>query len=419
MLCFQPRLFFTHELRPEKRVPNESTQYATTTTRVLTRRGVVWLGQTCNLRCRFCYFQTRIEAKDHPEHPFMSLAKAQRIADTLRHHYDNHAIDIQGGEPTIFPRIEELCRHCATIGLHPTLITNAIVLAKRDACIRLRDAGVRDLLISVHGLGDNYDHVVGVPGAHAKQMSALDHCIALGLPFRFNCVLTKSTLPHLGDVARLAIDTKARVVNFIAFNPFEDQQKGERSHDDVAAYSEVSRDLVPAMALLNAAGVEVNVRYFPLCQVPEEYRKHVYNFQQLPYDLHEWDYASWSWTDMKPQRMRDGELSALISLREANFRSPMFRNQSNYLSDPGITKEDEFRHSALIRAREHCGYRYAPACDSCGLRAICDGFHGDYAAFFGFSEASPVTMTAPVDDPRHYIAQQHKIVEFEDQSWAS
>lgn len=392
--------------------------FTKTTKRVLTRRGVVWLGQTCNLRCRFCYFQSRIEAKDHPEHPFMSLDKAKRIADTLRHHYDNNAIDIQGGEPTIFPGIEELCQHCATLGLHPTLITNAMVLANRDACVRLRDTGVRDLLISIHGLGENYDHVVGFPGAHVKQMRALEHCMAIGLPFRFNCVLTKSTLPHLGDVASLAISTGARVVNFIAFNPFEDQQKGERSHEDVAAYSEVSRALVPAMSMLNDAGVEVNVRYFPLCQVPEQYRKHLYNFQQLPFDLHEWDYASWSWTDMKPQRMRDGELSPLISLREANFRSPMFKHQPNYLHDPAITKVEECRHSAFIRAREHCGYRYAPACGTCDLNAICDGFHGDYAAFFGFSEASPVKMEAPVDDPRHYIAQQHKIVEFEDQSWA-
>ena len=28
--------------------------------RVLARRGVLWLGQTCNLRCYFCYFVNRI-----------------------------------------------------------------------------------------------------------------------------------------------------------------------------------------------------------------------------------------------------------------------------------------------------------------------------------------------------------------------
>jgi len=391
---------------------------AKTTRRVLTRRGVVWLGQTCNLRCRFCYFQSRIEAKDHPEHPFMSLDKAKSIADTLRNHYGNTAIDIQGGEPTIFPGIEELCRHCADIGLLPTLITNALALAKRDACQRLKDAGVRDLLVSVHGLGQNYDDVVGVPGAHKKQMAALDNCVAVGLPVRFNCVLTNSALPHLAAVAELAARVGARAVNFIAFNPFEDQQKGERSRDDVAAYSEVTPPLLAALDILNAADIEANVRYFPLCQVPDAYRKHLYNFQQLPYDLHEWDYASWSWTDMKPQRMRDGGLSPLISLRQANFRSPMYKGDPEYLADALISAEDEYRHSALIRAREHCGYTFAPACGECAAKGVCDGFHGDYAAFFGFGEAAPIKLDAPIDDPRHYINQQMKVVESEDAGWA-
>lgn len=391
---------------------------AKTTRRVLTRRGVVWLGQTCNLRCRFCYFQSRIEAKDHPEHPFMALDKAKSIFDILRNHYGNNAIDIQGGEPTIFPGIEELCSHSARIGLLPTLITNALVLAKREALQRLKDSGVRDLLVSVHGLGQNYDDVVGVPGAHTLQMAALDNCVAIGMPVRFNCVLTKSSLPHLADVATLAVNVGARAVNFIAFNPFEDQQKGERSLVDVAAYSVVAQSLVPAMDILRGADIEVNVRYFPLCQVPEAYRKNFYNFQQLPYDLHEWDYASWSFTDMKPQRMREGGLSPLISLRQVNFRSPMFRDVPNYLDDPAISLEEEYRHSAQIRARHHCGYRETPACQACGARQICDGFHGDYAAFFGTDEARAILTPAPVTDPRHYISQQHKVVEPEDALWA-
>lgn len=389
-----------------------------TTRRVLTRRGVVWLGQTCNLRCRFCYFQTRIGDRAHPEHPFMSLDKALSIVDTLRNHYGNTAIDIQGGEPTIYPEIHELCAHSAEIGLLPTLITNGLVLAKRSACQALKDSGVRDLLVSVHGLGEDYDASVGVKGAHAKQMTALENCVAVGMPVRFNCVLARSALRHLADVARLAVSTGARVVNFIAFNPFEDQQNNQRSAEDVARYSEVAPPLTEALDILAGAGIEANVRYFPLCMVPDRYRPQLYNFQQLPYDLHEWDYASWSWTDMKPQRRRDGELSPLISLRQANLRSPMFRDQPNYLDDPAIGQDDEYRHSAFIRAREHCGYKYDAACQNCDAKGICDGFHGDYAAMFGAGEATAIQAGGPIADPRHYIARQVKIVEPDDESWA-
>ncbi len=152
--------------------------------------------------------------------------------------------------------------------------------------------------------------------------------------------------------------------------------------------------------------------------MPEAYRQNLYNFQQQPYDLHEWDYASWSWTEKKPQRMRGGGLTELISLRQANSLSSMFKNVPGYLDDPAISPDDEYRHSALIRARHHCGYKFAPVCVECGVREICDGFHGDYAAFFGFAEARAIKADAPVTDPRHFICQQVKTVEPEDAGWA-
>ena len=115
--------------------------------KLLTRRAVLWLGQTCNIRCHFCYFLDRILTKDHPEHAFMDLDKAKQICHDLRYKYGNTSIDIQGGEPTIWKHINELCRYCADIGLHPTLITNGIALYRRRNVEALKASGVRDLLI--------------------------------------------------------------------------------------------------------------------------------------------------------------------------------------------------------------------------------------------------------------------------------
>ncbi|MBL7202909.1 MAG: radical SAM protein [Desulfobacteraceae bacterium] len=388
-----------------------------TTRRILTRRGVLWLGQTCNLRCHFCYFLDRVRAKNHPEHPFMNLDKAKQICSTLVDTYGNNSIDIQGGEPTIHPDINALVRHCRDIGLMPTLITNAIVLSRKEKCQRLRDAGIRDMLISVNGLGETYDTISGVRNGHKRQMAALDNLRETGIPFRFNCVLAKSILPDLTEVARLAIESGARVMNFIAFNPFEDQQKNGRSFENVPSYMEVSGPLTNSLDLFIHAGVECNVRYYPPCMVEDRYRKYLYNFQQLPYDLHEWDYASWSWTGQQPQRMRDGHVTPVVSLREANTWSRQFGNREEYMeADIGI--DDEYRHSAFIRAREHCAYQYAPQCGTCSVKNICDGFHGDYASLFSADEAHPVDLGGEVDDPLYYIREQEKVVEEEDWDWA-
>jgi pyruvate-formate lyase-activating enzyme len=429
-------------------------EFIKTTTRNITRRGVMWLGQTCNIRCHFCYFLDRINSTDHPEHPFMSLEKAKQICSTLVEVYGNNAIDIQGGEPTLFRHINELVRHCRDIGLMPTLITNAITLGDLRRCVALKEAGIRDLLVSVQGLGDTYDSIVGVKGAALKQRSGLENIIEAGIPVRFNSVLSKPVLPQLGDIAKLAVAVQARAVNFLAFNPFEDQQiAGKRSATNVPRYSEVAPSLNAAMDILADGGVECNVRYFPICMVEPRHRKSMYNFQQLPYDPHEWDYASWSWTGLQPQRMKWGECSPVTDLAKETYTSVQYTGVAKPIADVArrlvtkyprlraparqvhvsvsklmaakpahsselTSKENLYRDNARLRSTQHCRYEYDRACNTCDIKTICDGFHGDYAALFGTGEARGVELGKPVDNPKFFIAEQEKVIEKEDFGWA-
>jgi MoaA/NifB/PqqE/SkfB family radical SAM enzyme len=181
---------------------NGEHKLAKTNNRVLTKRAVLWLGQTCNLRCYFCYFLNRIEDAQHPEHPFMTLEKAKQIFHTLRYFYGNTAIDIQGGEPTIHPDILEMIRYCREIGLYPTLITNGLVLAKKEKLQEFKDAGIRDFLVSLHGIGPIHDEVVCRKGAYEKIIAAIENMVELEVPFRFNCTMSKPVVPILPEIAR-------------------------------------------------------------------------------------------------------------------------------------------------------------------------------------------------------------------------
>ena len=287
--------------------------YALTTHRALCRRGVLWIGQTCNLRCHFCYFLDKIMDRNHPEHDFLPLEKLKQMCKTLVDVYGNNSVDIQGGEPTIYRHITDLMRYCNEIGLKPTLITNGQVLANIDKCRQLKDAGVYDLLISMHGLGKRYDKIVVVDGAAAKLQKAIANVAEVGIPFRLNCVLCADALPDLMGVAKLAVEKRARAVNYIAFNPFVDQAcGGKRSAENVPKYSDVMSYLLPAIDLLDAHGIEVNVRYLPFCLFPEKYRKFLQNFQQITYDLHEWEAAGEAWSSQSAQRESLAELSEPI-----------------------------------------------------------------------------------------------------------
>ncbi|MGO9004318.1 MAG: radical SAM protein [Beijerinckiaceae bacterium] len=417
--------------------------------KLLTRRGVLWLGQTCNIRCHFCYFLDRINDKEHPEHAFMGLDKAKSICRDLRYKYGNTSIDIQGGEPLIWHHIYDLISYCRDIGLHPTLITNGIPLFKRQVPERLKAAGLRDLLVSVHALGPAYDEIVGMPGGSEKQLKGIENCREVGVPFRFNAVLSMKGIPQYEHIARLAVEKGARAVNFLAFNPFEDQAKeGKRSIENVPSYTKVATPLNRALDILEGAGVEANVRYFPICLVEPRHRKSVYNFQQLSYDPHEWDYDSWTWTGNQPQRMKWGSPSSHhLSLAvhtylpqygldlEANDGDSPFLNNwvTNLLSHARVkwlgsaASKDElgrnpklYRDQGRVRAKHFCSYRYSDQCGRCDAKPICDGFHGDYASMFGVDEARPISLGGPVTDPTYFIRDQVKIYEAEeaDRPWS-
>jgi hypothetical protein len=50
------------------------------------------------------------------------------------------------------------------------------------------------------------------------------------------------------------------------------------------------------------------------------------------------------------------------------------------------------------------------------VKAICDGFHGDYAELFGSAEARPIHLGRKVSNPLYYIKEQVKIYEPEEAS---
>jgi MoaA/NifB/PqqE/SkfB family radical SAM enzyme len=402
--------------------------------RTITRRGVLWLGQTCNLDCYFCYFRDKIDNKEHPEHPFMSLEKAKNICHTLRYTYANRAVDIQGGEPTIYPHIFELISYCKEIGLEPTLITNAIVLADFDMAKKFKDAGVKDFLVSIHAIGETYDRIVGLKNGSVKQMKALYNLQKLEIPFRLNCTMTKEAGNQLEDIATLAIETGARVVNFIAFNPFADQQ-GKRNLIDVPKYSDLKENLQKAIDLLEKNSIEVNVRYFPICMLDEPYRKNIYNFQQLSYDNHEWDFNSWTWTTRFNQKSNSPELDRpipilLYNLNEYNgidfsqwskhgTKKHYYKDVSDYeifelmlqLFSADVEKELLYKNNAKLRAEKHTNYRKCETCENCNIKDICDGFHGDYAEVFGMDEAKAIKTEKEITDCKFYIKEQLKVID--------
>jgi MoaA/NifB/PqqE/SkfB family radical SAM enzyme len=335
--------------------------------RRLTRRGVLWLGLRCDVRCKFCYDEHVPTA----EKAWLGTAEAVRALQKFRFYYHNEFVDFMGGEPTLHPAILDIITYAADIGLRPTIMTHAMHMARPERAAAFAAAGVHDFLVSIHGVGDTAAAIHGRGKNNAaRQMQALDNLRDLGVPFRFNVTMIRDNLTQLEAIAELAASKGARVVNFLTFNPyFEWRRSIEISFQ--ARHSEIAPHLARAIDICTDAQVEANVRYMPPCQLPG-YEQHVYTGFQLPYDQHEWDYNSWYDT--------------------GHPRQP----------------DSAWYHQASRQQQERHNYQHVPACGQCALRQICDGLHAQYAARWGGSEAAPYPGPL-VTDPRHFIRHQDKI----------
>jgi MoaA/NifB/PqqE/SkfB family radical SAM enzyme len=335
--------------------------------RRLTRRGVLWLGLRCDVRCKFCYDE-HVPAS---EKAWLDAGEAMKALDKFRFYYRNESVDFMGGEPTLHPAILEIVGHAASIGLRPTVITHGMHLAKPERAAAYAQAGIHDFLVSIHGTGETTAAIHGRgKNNSARQMQALDNLRRLGIPFRFNVTMIRDNLTQLEAIASLAGEKGARVVNFLTFNPYFEWAR-DIEIDFQARHCEIAPYLARAIDKCTELGVEANVRYMPPCQLPG-YEAHVYTGFQLPYDTHEWDYNSWYDT-----------------------------------GHPGTPSPAWYLEASQRQQHRH-GYTHVPACGQCAIRQICDGFHPQYAARWGGDEARPYQGPL-ITDPCYFTGHQDKV----------
>lgn len=335
-----------------------------------TQRGWLFMGRhggPCDKACKMCYYAYQSQLT------FFTLDTLKAHANLFRHHYGLGFCDISGGEATIYgpkakdgrrPQLEALVTHCRAIGLLPTIIThgqnNTETLVKG-----IEDAGLEDWLISLHGLQTGHeltvvDHRGQGDGGFGRLTDNLRHCQR---PVRFNTTVQNFNYLELPALAHWLADHRpATVWNIIQFNPFF-AWAGKEVIDFQAPMAEIAPHIGEAVRVAEAAGWEVNVRYFPFCVAAEHgFARNCVNFYGTQYDGWEWCLA-------------------------ATNRMPM-----QYVQEAG----------GLAAARRlYCdqiaGSRANEKCAGCRFNQICEGPTEQYQKRYGVAELKPVAGDAVTD----------------------
>ena len=165
--------------------------------------------QKCNLKCKHCY-SSSVDQADHNE---LSTEEAFRLIDDLSE-WGIGLLIIDGGEPLCREDLLDILKYASSKGIRTTIGSNATLIDEGMAK-RLLEVGVMAVAISVDGAdAQTHDSFRGLSGAFEQTFKGIEACRNTGLPFQFNMVIRKDTLPQLKDMLRLALDSGANAAEF-------------------------------------------------------------------------------------------------------------------------------------------------------------------------------------------------------------
>lgn len=340
-----------------------------------TQRGWLFMGEhggPCDKACKHCYYAFQKQLV------FYDLNTMIGHANRMRWYYNLRYCDISGGEATIYgpkskdgrrPWLEALIGHCARIGLKPTVIThgqnNTPELVKG-----VEDAGLEDWLISMHGMEEGHDNLVvnhsGKGGGGWQKL--VDNLKNITRPARFNSTIQAFNYQELPtQAAWLADNMPPTVLNLIQFNPFF-----AWAGKEVIEFQEKMTTLAPYVAeavhTAEAAGWEVNVRYFSPCVAAE------WGFERNCVGYFQTQIDPWEWSLVATEKAPMNWVQSVGGMHQANMQI--------------------CRHIAQSRANDKCR-----ECRFFG--GACEGPPEQYVKRFGIDELRPAAGV-PVLDPAYF-----------------
>ncbi|MEZ4704202.1 MAG: radical SAM protein [Bdellovibrionota bacterium] len=335
-----------------------------------TSRVDINVGYSCNETCKFCYYIQTV--KDQSKDKDLPTQEVKNQIQYIRNQ-GIQILEFTGGEPTIRNDLVELIQFGKSLGFSSiSMITNGLRTANLDYCKQLVEAGLDDILVSIHGhRAQEHDDVTETKGSFEKTLQTIKNFQSIGgVKIRANCVISGFNHQYAVETLALYHSLGIQTANFILFNPIVEADWQSAPELNVA-YSDAAPYIQKAIDEYKDKIQKITVRYIPLCLM-QGYEKYVTNMPQIQYDPDEWDYVIRT-------RIREGYFLSTAAMIAGLILYP-FKTQS--LKSGWNT----FKHHGLKYFLQIKNKVYGDACKNCSLKGVCDGVWRKYANWKGFNE---------------------------------
>lgn len=242
--------------------------------------------EKCNLSCSFCFNaapayidsmsdenKKRLEkvqsigiASENFDQPNIHQERRDRLFSIVDRLADSGVFEIRlfGGEFTVFKYWQEVMRYAHKRGFFISFVSNGYLLLEKDIDT-LSECGVRDCTISLHGLADTHDVVVGRKGAFNRARDCIARLKSRGIAV---CIAYTPTVQTIGGLYEFVstLTLEQGVKDFSISRLFQDSRYKNLSLSDyhrlLAEIARCHRELGVNISLADS---------FPRCKTPIKY----------------------------------------------------------------------------------------------------------------------------------------------------
>jgi len=172
------------------------------------RSMVVMINTECNMRCEHCFAESFSNIKNREKLNLEELKAAlKEMADEGVFHFA-----LQGGEPFLYPHLDELIKAANPSGSYITLVSNGSV-ADKKRLQEVYELGVDKIALSIDSfVPEEHDSFRKFPGAHEKALHTLDVAGEIGLDTAVAITVTNDNL-HTESIQGLINYCTSRNIN--------------------------------------------------------------------------------------------------------------------------------------------------------------------------------------------------------------
>lgn len=185
----------------------------------------------CNMNCKHC-----MNGSDKASvNKGFSKDEILKLVEDL-HKNKTEKIYISGGEPLLYPYIDDVILYANSLGMKVTLATNGMEVAKHLVAIK---KGVQLVSISIDGIGQTHDTFRGVNGSFENSKKVFKLLRDNNIKTKISAMIWKRNINELEDIIKFAKNLGVSKLNFAFLIPEGRAKDDETIKIPIDKYKEV------------------------------------------------------------------------------------------------------------------------------------------------------------------------------------